>query len=148
MARVKIKGLNSGLSKVKKIVKEQAEQTMRACMNDLARVSSETTPYDEGDLEQAWDVRVEQHGNTTYGHVRYEVWADAPNRSYDFNYAIWIHEEDYNLGEKSQQKTGGKGLSGRHYPVGKHYLTRPFEGEAPTYRKMFEENIKKSLREG
>jgi Bacteriophage HK97-gp10, putative tail-component len=148
MARVKIRGLNSGLAKVKKIVREQAEQTMRDCMNDLARVSSETTPIDEGDLEQSWDVRVEQRGDITYGHVRYECWADAPNRSYDFNYAIWIHEQDYNLGEKSKQKKGGKGLSGKHYPVGKQYLTRPFYGEAPTYREMFEKNIKGSLREG
>lgn len=77
--------------------------------------------------------------------LRFECWADQPRR-YEFNYAIWIHEETYNLGPGSQQKGGSTGSSGAYYPVGNKYLTRPLDGESPHYRDRFEEEIKSALR--
>jgi hypothetical protein len=133
---VQIRGLNTNSRKIRKIVEQTAFNAMKDCMKDLERVASETTPYDEGDLEMGGSHGVDKKGDTIQGWVKFEAWNDHPNRSYDFNYAIWIHEETYNLGEKSKQKAGGHGLSGKSYPVGNKYLTRPHEGEAPTYRNL------------
>lgn len=133
---------------LQKNVHKTVKDTMQDCMNDLSRVSSETTPIEDGNLEQAWNVLVEQpNKNLTKGFVGYQVWADQP-RSYDFDYAIWIHEETYNLGPLSRVKAssgGGQGLSGDSYPVGNKYLERPFYGEAETYRGIFEDNIKQTI---
>ncbi|PGS22353.1 hypothetical protein COC59_20340 [Bacillus cereus] len=146
MARVKITGFNKNMKKIEKAVFNASTKTMKMAMQDLERVASETAPYEEGDLEMGGFHDVDVNGKEITGWVGFEAWNDAPNRSYDFNYAIWIHEEDYNLGEGSKQKGGGSGMSGASYPVGKKYLTRPHEGEAPTYRDKIEEEVKKSLR--
>jgi hypothetical protein len=113
---------------------------MKVSMKDLQRVASETTPYDEGDLEMSGFHDVDVNGTEIKGWVAFEVF------NKDFNYAIWTHEENYNLGEGSQKKSGGSGMSGKSYPVGNKYLTRPFEGEAPAYRDLIEQEIKDSLK--
>lgn len=146
MGKVRIKGLKQNKKRIHNIVRKTAIETMKDCMKDLERVASETTPYDEGDLEMGGFRDVDIEGSKIVGWVGFEAWNDNPNRSYDFNYAIWIHEENYNLGEKSKQKSGGRGISGKSYPVGKKYLTRPLEGEAPTYRNLIEQEIKKALK--
>ena len=146
MARVKITGFNKNMKKIEKAVFNASTKTMKMAMQDLERVASETAPYEEGDLEMGGFHDVDVNGKEITGWVGFEAWNDAPNRSYDFNYAIWIHEENYNLGEGSKQKGGGSGMSGASYPVGNKYLTRPHEGEAPTYRNKIEEEVKKSLR--
>jgi hypothetical protein len=146
MAKIKIRGLNQNMKKIEKKVWQASVKTMKASMQDLERVASETAPYDEGDLEMGGFRDVDIDGKKIIGWVGFEAWNDHPNRSYDFNYAIWIHEETYNLGEKSKAKAGGRGLSGKSYPVGNKYLTRPLEGEAPVYREQIKQAVKKSLR--
>lgn len=143
---VKVRGLKQNKKFIHNTVRKTAIATMKDAMKDLERVASETTPYDEGDLEMGGFHDVDLEGSKIIGWVGFEAWNDHPNRSYDFNYAIWIHEETYNLGERSKQKAGGSGLSGNHYPVGNKYLTRPLEGEAPYYRTLIEQEIKKALR--
>lgn len=143
---VKIRGLKQGKKYIHNTVRRTSIATMKDNMKDLERVASETTPYDEGDLEMGGFHDVDKEGAKIIGWVGFEAWNDHPNRSYDFNYAIWIHEESYNLGPKSEQKTGGSGMSGKSYPVGNKYLTRPLEGEAPYYRDRIEEEVKKALR--
>lgn len=145
MAKIRIKGLNTNRKAIHNTVRSTAISTMEDCMKDLERVASETTPYDEGDLEMGGFNDVDLAGAKIIGWVGFEAWNDHPNRSYDFNYAIWTHEENYNLGDRSRKKTGGRGLSGKSYPVGNKYLTRPHEGEAKTYRDKIEENIKDAL---
>jgi hypothetical protein len=56
-----------------------------------------------------------------------------------------MHEGNYELGEGSRQKSGGSGMSGRTYPVGKHFLTGVLEGEKQTYVKHMEKGIKNEL---
>ena len=142
---VKIRGLESNMKKIEKKVWNASLKAMESSMKDLERVASETAPLDEGDLEMGGFNDVDKDGKKIVGWVGFEAWNDNPNRSYDFNYAIWIHEENYNLGEKSKAKGGGAGLSGKTYPVGKKYLTRPLEGEAPVYREMIKQAVKKTL---
>lgn len=143
---VKVRGLKSNMNKINKIVAKSTYNSMKSAMDDLQRVASETTPYEEGDLEMGGFNGVDKYSDSIMGWVGFEAWADAPNRSYDFNYAIWIHEETYELGELSKQKSGGSGMSGKSYPVGNKYLTRPHEGEAPTYRALIEQELKMALR--
>lgn len=146
MSSVKISGFNTNMKKITKIMEKATLKTMKNAMKDLERVASETAPYEEGDLEMGGFHDVDKDGSKLIGWVGFEAWADHPNRSYDFNYAIWIHEERYNLGELSKAKGSGSGLSGATYDVGRKYLTRPHEGEAPTYRNMIEQDLKKALR--
>ncbi|MGG5759170.1 hypothetical protein ACQ3VF_26050 [Bacillus toyonensis] len=146
MARVKITGFNKNMKKIEKAVFNASTKTMKFAMKDLERVASETAPFEEGDLEMGGFHDVDINGKKIIGWVGFEAWNDAPNRSYDFNYAIWIHEETYNLGDGSNQKGGGSGLSGASYPVNNKYLTRPHEGESPYYRDKIEEEVKKTLR--
>lgn len=146
MGSVRIRGLNQGIKKIEKKVQTASHKTMKMAMKDLERTASETTPLDEGDLEMGGFHDVDVDGGKYVGWVGFEAWNDHPNRSYDFNYAIWIHEETYELGKRSKQKGGGKGLSGRTYPVGNKYLTRPLEGEAPAYREQIKQAVKKKLR--
>jgi hypothetical protein len=148
MSRVSIRGFNRNMKKIEKKVQNASVKTMKKAMMDLERVASETAPLDEGDLEMGGfhDVDINNSGKEIMGWVGFEAWNDKPNRSYDFNYAIWIHEKTYNLGERSKQKSGGQGLSGKSYSVGNKYLTRPHEGEAPVHREMLKQAIKKSLR--
>jgi hypothetical protein len=143
---IQIRGLASNTKKILKAVDQASSQTMNFAMKDLERVASETAPLDEGDLELGGSHGVNKKGDAYEGWVKFEAWNDEPGRSYDFNYAIWTHEESYNLGERSQQKGGGSGLSGNSYPVNNKYLTRPLEGEAPFYRDKIEEEVKKKLR--
>ncbi|UTV34875.1 hypothetical protein [Bacillus altitudinis] len=143
---IKIRGLKSGRKYIHNTVRRTSIKQMKANMLDLERVASETAPLDEGDLEMGGFHDVDIEGAKFKGWVGFEAWNDKPNRSYDFNYAIWIHEQTYNLGERSRQKAGGSGLSGKRYSVGNKYLTRPLEGEAPTYRELIEQEIKKALR--
>lgn len=146
MAKVKVTGFSKNMKKIEKAVFNASVKTMRFAMKDLERVASETAPLDEGDLEMGGFHDVDINGKEIVGWVGFEAWNDSPNRSYDFNYAIWIHEETYDLGPKSSQKGGGRGLSGASYPVNNKYLTRPHEGEAPFYRDKIEEEVKRTLR--
>lgn len=143
---VKIRGLQANTNKIIKIVEKSTRTSLKEAMKDLERVASETAPLDEGDLEMGGEHDVDKHSKGWQGWVWFEAWNDNPNRSYDFNYAIWIHEETYNLGEKSRQKGGGQGMSGKTYPVNNKFLTRPHEGEAPTYRDLIEQELKRALR--
>lgn len=142
---VKVKGLSRNMKRIEKAVDKATLKTMKFAMKDLNRVASETAPLLEGDLEMGGVNDVDKVSNGLKGWVWFEAWNDHPKRSYDFNYAIWIHEEHYNLGEKSLQKGSGSGLSGKSYPVGRKYLTRPLEGESPYYRDMIEQEVKKAL---
>ncbi|MGF9741581.1 hypothetical protein ABEX38_29880 [Priestia megaterium] len=141
--KVDIKGLDSNLARIIKATEQSTTKSMKDCMQDLNRVASETAPLDKGDLEMSGTDDVKKTGTGIQGSVGYEVWNTKGKK--DFNYAIWIHEETYNLGDKSLAKAGGKGLSGKSYKVDRKYLERPFYGEAPTYRGIIESNLKKDL---
>lgn len=137
---VTVKGLRANSRKIKSIVRSESIKGMKASMKDLQRVGSETAPLDEGDLEMSGFHDVDVHGSEIKGWVGFEAY------NKDFNYAVWTHEENYNLGERSKGKSGGSGLSGKHYKVGKGYLIRPLNGEAKTYRGIIQKGVKTGLR--
>lgn len=120
--------------------KQAIERGMNDVVDDLVRTSSETSPHDEGVLEKSWSREVKRIGSRIEGTVEYSVKEDG------FNYALWTHEADYNLGPGSEAKPGGTGMSGTRYPVGNKYLTRPLAGEAEAYRDHIAEELRKELR--
>ncbi|MCS0827386.1 hypothetical protein NX029_26080 [Cytobacillus firmus] len=141
MARVSMN--LSNLNRVKRDVKSAVEEAVHDVTDDLVRTSSETAPHWKGILEQSYGKSVTWRGNQCVGVVDYSVKEDG------FDYAVWIHEGEYQLGEKSEEKAsagGGVGMSGKSYPVGNKFLTRPLYGEAETYRKHIQSVVDENLK--
>lgn len=119
------------------------EQAMNDCADDLVRVSSEIAPHDKGILEKSHAKEVKVVGAKMEATVSYAV--KERNSKGNFNYALYMHEGIYNLGEGSRRKPGTSGMSGKHYDVGNKFLERPLQGEKEAYRKHIEAEIKKAI---
>jgi hypothetical protein len=144
MARVRIKVLKN-LDKVvnaQRHVKQAAREALHDITDDLVRASSGAAPHKEGVLEKSWAKKVVGSGRYLYGFVGYAV------KEGGYDYAVRMHETTYNLGPGSRAKGGGVGMSGRVYPVGPKFLTRPLEGEAKTYRDYLEAKIHQAIGRG
>jgi hypothetical protein len=124
-------------------VSNGAKKAMQDITDNLAMASSGSAPHDKGILDDSWTKEVGYEGNKLFGRVSYNVLENGSGG--DYNYAIRMHEGNYELGEGSRQKSGGSGMSGRTYPVGKHFLTGVLEGEKQTYVKHMEKGIKNEL---
>ena len=114
----------------KKLVTMAAEETaMHDVVDDLARISANIAPIDTGALRKSvkTDVRRTPKTQTLVGEVTFGVTEVSPGYG-RFNYALWTHEADYNLGPRSQQAPGVDG-----YEVGNKYLERPLAGESRKY---------------
>jgi hypothetical protein len=136
--RLNTKRLKVYDSKVQKVY----QRALNTVMDDLVRTSSESAPHDEGVLEKSWSKGIEYDKHEAVGVVSYSVKKSSGKGNY--NYALRMHEDDsYNLGEKSLQKTGGTGMSGKTYKVGTGYLGDVLEGEKLAYTKYMDKKIKK-----
>jgi hypothetical protein len=128
--------------------KAEAKAALKVAMedvtDDLVRVSSEIAPHDKGILEMSHGKEIKYDGFSAVSTVSYSV--REANRTYSFNYALWIHEGTYNLGPGSLAKPGTEGMSGKHYDVGPKYLTRPLEGEGETYKDHIKKIVGKAVR--
>jgi hypothetical protein len=122
------------------------KRAMNNCVDDLVRTSSEATPHDKGFLDESWDREVKVENGEVVGAVGYGV-REKDRSGNVTNYAVWIHEGTYNLGEGSLAKSGGdSGLSGKHYPVGNKFLERPFKGDSKSYEKHIADMVKEALK--
>lgn len=142
VTRVNLRGIRPLTRKVK----EAVEEAVYDITDDLIRTSSEATPHWHGILEQSYGRDVGWNGKRIIAVVDYSITEEHGNNG--FNYAYFIHEGDYNLGEKSLQKAaggGGVGMSGNTYPVGKKFLTRVLEGEEATYKKYIQKVVDKAV---
>lgn len=125
---------------IAKAVERASKDAMEDVLNDLVKASSGATPHDEGTLEKSWSKEISKDRGGYVGTVSYAV-----RGANGYNYAIKMHEQQYNLGEKSLAKGGGTGMSGANYQVGSHFLTRPLHGEEATYKKYFAKQVKKVI---
>jgi hypothetical protein len=123
----------------KKMLKE-AKLGLQDCLDDVVRTSSQNAPHDEGVLEKSWTKEIKD----TEGTVSYSVKKRGGKGSKhgNFNYALKMHEEHYNLGDGSKAKAGGVGMSGKQYTVGTGYLSQVIKGEKETYIKHIEDMVK------
>jgi hypothetical protein len=129
---------------IRKSVSDGARKGMKDVTDNLVKASSGSAPHDKGILDDSWSKEVGYDSTyRLFGKVSYNVLENGANG--DYNYAIKMHEGNYELGEGSLGKSGGKGMSGRTYPVGKHFLTGVLEGEEETYVKHMEKAIKNEL---
>lgn len=95
---------------------------------DLKRVSTMSAPHDTGFLEHNAQHEVYIGSQGIEGSVGFSATQNG------FNYAQWTHDEDYNLGEKSKKKKGGKSRFGQgRVPVGKGYLENSLEQNKSGY---------------
>lgn len=62
------------------------------------------------------------------------IWFDCP-------YAVVRHEDVYNLGPISSRKSSPEG------PIGRKYLSRPFERHAPRYRDNLANAVNRAMRQ-
>ncbi|MEH7381758.1 hypothetical protein V7138_14945 [Bacillus sp. JJ1533] len=119
--------------KVSDITKESIER-MHDSVDDLARISVDIAPIDKTTLRRSVNKEVFQEGDKIIGEVSFSATEqDGKGR---FNYALWTHEMDYELGEQSQASPGTDG-----YQTGNKYLQRPLEGESEKYLKWLAEGV-------
>ncbi|PEM65335.1 hypothetical protein CN613_25675 [Bacillus pseudomycoides] len=125
---------------VGKAIERASKEALEDVLNDLVKASSGAAPHDEGTLEKSWSKEISKDGEGFVGTVSYAVRGEN-----GYNYAIKMHEQQYNLGEKSLAKGGGTGMSGANYQVGSHFLTRPLHGEEAAYQKYVAKQVAKVI---
>ncbi|MBC9785505.1 HK97 gp10 family phage protein [Heliobacterium chlorum] len=138
--KIQVKVNDQLLKRVEKDIRNRLKQAVHDCADDLVRASSETAPHDKGILEKSFAKEVTANSRTVTATVDYSV------KEGGFNYALAMHELNYRLGLGSLAKPGGYGMSGKHYPVGNKFLTRPLEGETQTYKQHIERELQKILK--
>ncbi|PFW43796.1 hypothetical protein [Priestia megaterium] len=139
--KVNFRVLRDNKALISRLASQGAQTAMQDVVNDLAKASSGAAPHLTGRLEDSYTTEVgHDSAYRIKGTVSYSVSEGG------YNYAIKMHEGNYNLGAGSQAKNGGQGMSGKSYPVGNKFLTRPLEGEADAYSKHLEKGIKNQLR--
>ncbi|WP_404351674.1 hypothetical protein LG311_10275 [Sutcliffiella horikoshii] len=116
-----------------------SELGMRDSTDDLAMISQNIAPIDKSTLRKNVDKRITWESPTRLaGEVGFSaVEKDGNGR---FNYALWTHEQSYNLGEQSADSPGFKG-----YAVGNKYVERPLKGESQKYIGWIMKEIGKGL---
>lgn len=116
---------------------------LRDCLDELVRLSSEIVPTDKGTLQRSHTIAIDTRVGEVSGSVEYSV--SESSGSGVFNYALWIHEGEYNLGARSLTKPGTTGWSGTHYEVGNKYLERPLKGEEESFYKHIAEGVEHAI---
>lgn len=116
-------------------VKVAGKLGVQDSMDDLKRIAVDIAPIDSGDLRRSGNAKVREQGKDIVGEVTFNATDNSGGKR--FNYAIWTHEADYNLGPLSRQAPGTDG-----YAVGNKYLERPLHGEANKYLRWIADEIK------
>ncbi|MFG3611441.1 hypothetical protein [Rummeliibacillus stabekisii] len=107
---------------------------------DLQRVASQSAPHDSGFLEGNSQYHVNAMGKTLEGTVSFS----ASNKGFD--YAQWANDKQYNLGEKSARKSGGKSrFGGGTVPVGTGYLKNALEMNKAGYIRHLQDKYREAL---
>jgi hypothetical protein len=112
-----------------------AKNGVHDAMDDLKRIAVDIAPIDSGDLRRSGHAKVTEHHDKIVGEVSFSAVDNSSGKR--FNYAIWTHEADYNLGPISRQSPGTDG-----YTVGNKYLERPLRGEAEKYMRWIADEIR------
>ncbi|MEC1426625.1 hypothetical protein P9D51_10965 [Bacillus sonorensis] len=112
-----------------------AAEAMEDNTDDLARIAQNIAPINKGILRRGMKKKFTLTRNRMIGEVSFRAVENG------FNYAIWTHEADYNLGPASAQAGGTDG-----YTVGNKYLERPLKGESDRYLRNVENAVRRVLR--
>ena len=143
---IDLRGILIDLGRMQTNLKPALKRAVEDCVDDLVRVSSEIAPHDKGILERSSAKEILVSDTEAKAKVNYAVRETYSGGN--FNYALKMHEGDYNLGPGSRAKPGTEGMSGRHYNVGNKYLQRPLEGEKEAYTNHIKEALVRAIQEG
>lgn len=114
--------------KAKSLLKKAAEDIAL----DYRAAARGSAPHNTGMLEKGITDKITSSSNS----ITIEITASAVNRGYD--YAEHMNSGNYKLGVKSQAKAGGlSGISGKLFPVGKGYMTKPLTENSKAYCDYF-----------
>ena len=119
-------------------VKLAAVNGVQDSVDDLKRIAVDIAPIDSSDLRRSGQAKVRPGLNEIVGEVTFSAVDNSSGRR--FNYGLWIHEGEYNLGPLSRQAQGTDG-----YSVGNKYLERPLYGEANKYMRWIAEEIRDAV---
>lgn len=129
---------NTGL--LSRVIQSNVKSAFTDVVTDLKRTSSAAAPHDKGFLEKNHYRITTASG----GQLRGEVFFTAKRNGFD--YAEYTHDADYNLGEKSKRKTGGKSkFASGTIGVGKSYLSNTVESSTDGYIEHMAESYHKAL---
>ena len=128
-----------------KLMNGKVKKAMRGAMLDvtldLKRVASSSAPHLTGYLSKTAQHEVFVASQYVEGTVGFSAVEDG------FNYAQWTHDEQYELGEKSAKKKGGKSKFGSGtVPVGTGYLENALEQNKAGYLRHLQEAYLNALR--
>jgi hypothetical protein len=119
-------------------VRQAAKDGVQDSVDDLKRIAVDIAPIDSSDLRRSGHATVTETPNNIVGEVSFSA-VDTTGGQH-FNYAIWIHEGEYNLGPLSAAAPGTDG-----YEVGNKYLERPLKGEAEKYVRWIAEEVEEAV---
>lgn len=137
---MKVKSVDMS-AKIRKAVINNMTDAIVDVTLDLKRVASKSAPHDTGFLEKNAKHEIYASDTTAEGSVSFSAIEDG------FNYAEWTHNADYELGDKSAKKQGGKSRFGSGIvPVGKGYLENALQTNKQGYMKHIEDKYREALR--
>jgi hypothetical protein len=119
-------------------VRQAAKLGVQDSVDDLKRIAVDIAPIDSSDLRRSGHANVTETPTNIIGEVSFSA-IDTTGGQH-FNYAIWIHEGEYNLGPLSAAAPGTDG-----YEVGNKYLERPLKGEAEKYVRWIAEEVEDAV---
>jgi hypothetical protein len=119
-------------------IRAAAKLGIQDSVDDLKRIAVDIAPIDSSDLRRSGHATVTETPSNIIGEVSFSA-VDTTGGQH-FNYAIWIHEGEYNLGPLSAAAPGTDG-----YEVGNKYLERPLKGEAEKYVRWIAEEVEEAV---
>jgi hypothetical protein len=119
-------------------VKQAAKNGVQDSVDDLKRIATDIATIDSGDLRRSGHATVRENIASIVGEVSFSAVDNSSGNR--FNYAIKMHEGEYNLGPLSAAAPGTDG-----YEVGNKYLERPLKGEANKYMRWIAEEIEDAV---
>ena len=109
----------------------QIEKTLSEIGDVGVRESALRAPVDEGILTESIEKTLGRDEDGPAVAIR------IPNNSPAAPYALRMHEDEYQLGPKSEQKQNKSGVE-----VGRKYITRGIEAGKPQFEDIIRENLK------
>ncbi|WP_276122562.1 HK97 gp10 family phage protein [Pararhizobium qamdonense] len=126
MISMKVTGIKANILRLRNIEKrvhENARKTMHASADRIVQTAKKMAPVDEHNLEEAIAKKVGYEGSRRRLAIDIVI-EPTVNGVRVEDYATFMHEGDYKLGEKSQAKNDSQDET-----VGPGFLTRAAEPE-------------------
>lgn len=135
--------ISAAFKNLDKNLKSVVVDSMTDITTDFLRTAQARTPIDSHTLERSGTMKMKTSGSVIEGNVSFRA------RKNGFNYAIIRDKGQYNLGEKSKQKSG-RGVRSRFskesLPVGSGYASDTLKKCQNQYDEYIQENLQKEIK--